>query len=84
MKTYRYDDLEFKLNGADLKAIEISEIDIPGFQITCNGKPLYPCKYFRNSDVIEIVSFDDGESYHCSYQNYDQIYKLRTKEAVGK
>lgn len=75
MKTYNFEDLKVKINGVDIEASEIPEIDIPGPEITCNGKPLRPLIYLRNTDAIEIVSFDDGETYYCNCQSYDQIFK---------
>lgn len=74
MKKYKFEDLDVKINGVAIKAIEVPEIDIPGPDITCNGKPLRPLIYLRNTEAIEIVSFDDGETFYCNYQAYTSVF----------
>lgn len=75
MKTYNFEELKVNLNGVDIEATELPETDIPGPTITCNGKPLRPCIYLRNTEKIEIVSFDDGETFYTNCQSYCRIFK---------
>lgn len=80
MKVYNFHDVKLFVGGVELKGnIDSVRIDIPEPKVTCNGKPLTPCMYLRNSDKIEVVTFDHGENYFCSYQSWTMIMEQRVQ-----